>query len=285
MINSAALLDTNHRVCDLQFSQVLTFTASTSLLDPTKSLQYCLFMRNRRRQRLADTSGPLWQSRKFQTWGSTSISALVVIKGSFTTWYGIKDFATNIIDLLEKEGIPVIWTLKTHNKAGASAAPNLVDVLKLLVLQALRLNQTILTERNCALSAARFQSARTDKQWLDLLASALAGLPQIYVIVDTEVLSTKEVKPFAYSSWSSAFATVFQELTRRGFRTIVRVLLLAYNSSFLLDSRSSSLPNDVVISVNNNRRTGNAAKRSLPNRCRRGGGQITHAFRPIAIDH
>ena len=280
-INSAALLDTNQRVCDLQFSQILTFTASTSLHDPAKSLQYCLFRRNRRRQRLADTSGPIWQSPKLRTWGSASASALIVLKGSFTTRHGLKDFAAEIVDLLNQKAIPVIWTLKTQNEGESSATPNLVDVLKQLVLQALRINPTILTERACGLSAARFQSATTETQWLDLLASALAGLPQIYLIIDTEVLSTNAVQPFAVSSWTSSFAKVFQELAERGFRTVVRVLLVAYSSSFLLNSGSSSLSNDMVIAVDNRRHTGNAAKRTPSNRGRRGGRQAARAFLPV----
>lgn len=64
-------------------------------------------------------------------------------------------------------------------KTERSDVPSVVDVLKQLVLQALRIDQSMLNERACALSAARFQSARTEAQWFDLLGSVIPGFPRL----------------------------------------------------------------------------------------------------------
>jgi len=84
-INSRALIDINQRVCDLQFTQILTFTASTPLPEPEKSLQYCCYIRRRRRLRHIPEDRFIWQSPKLQTRGSSVISSLVIVKGPFAT--------------------------------------------------------------------------------------------------------------------------------------------------------------------------------------------------------
>lgn len=92
-----------------------------------------------------------------------------MVKGIFKSRSQIKDFCVNLIEIIREAEVPVLWVLKmadAHN-------PSTVDLLKSLMSQALRLNAINRTERSLALSCARFQSAMTEDNWIDLLDPSL----------------------------------------------------------------------------------------------------------------
>jgi hypothetical protein len=257
--NSRVFLDSARRICEIQFSQILTFTATTPLLSPEESFRYCQFLSNRRRRRVTIDANPPWRSRRLQEWASAKVCSLILVKGSYTTRHEAKDFATDIVGLLCKMKIPVIWTLSARADGNARwRSP--IDVLKQLVMQVLHINSSLLTEQSPALNAARFQSATTELQWFDLLASVLSGLPQIYIVVDVEVLSEE------FSSqilWPTAFLKLFDGIAKRS-KTIIKVVLISYGTSRYVPLSSSASLYDMTIRIDRDRCSSRKRQRFRP---------------------
>ena len=173
-------------------------------------------------------------------------SSLVIIKGNYISRFEVKDFCVSAINLLRDSKIPVLWALKTKEQ-GALEAPSVIDLLKDLVSQALRLNIALHNERSLALSCTQFQGAETEKNWFELLARVLAGLPQVYIIIDVEAVSPYFGGHDHTFSWPSAFLDFFQNMSEQGCKTLIKVVLVSYGSVASLemsrkDSRSVVIP-------------------------------------------
>lgn len=263
----AGILDTSKRVCEIQFSQIMTFTASSSLGDPDLALLFYASMRNIRRRQKSTDNSIFRNSKQLQTWGSNPHSSMVLVNGSFQTRHIARDFAVDIIDLLVEEKIPVIWALKP--KSDQLQEYTATDVLKQLVSQVLRLNHALLNERSASLNAARFQSARTEQDWFNLLGSVLAGLPQVCIIVDLEALGRRgDDQP----SWAYAFSVLFKELRSRQIPTVVKVAFMMYRTTPVAEF-SDNLDNIINIP----RKVPGKTKRSVympKNRAMRGARQM-----------
>jgi hypothetical protein len=222
----AGLLDTRKRVCEIQFSQILTFIATSSLASPELTRQFYISMRNRRRRQKGVQDDVLQRSAQLQAWGSDSHSSLVLVSGTFRTRHTARDFAADAIDLISSAKVPVVWAL---NSRGDEHQPySSIDVLKQLVLQVLQQNHKLLNERSAALNAARFQSATSEEEWFNLLGSVLDGLPQVYIIVDLGVLGRRIDDQYP---WPNAFARLVNELQARRINTVIKVALISYKPS------------------------------------------------------
>jgi hypothetical protein len=253
--NSRFFLDSRRRTCEIQFSQILTFTATTALPSPEESFLYRQFLSARRRLRTNAEINACWRSPKIQEWASARTSSLILIKGSCLTRHETKDFAADIVGLLRKMNIPVVWTLSAKAE-GNSGWRSPVDVLKQLVSQILHLNQALLNEQSVALNAVRFQSASTEIEWFELLSSVLPGLQQIYIVVDAEILSPEFSSQIA---WPAAFLKLFEDLAARSCKTIIKVVLISFGATPYFSSPSPL--EDVSIRIDRDRRRGSLAKR------------------------
>ena len=242
-INLESHLDTNRRVCEIQFSQILTFTASTTLLDPEESFRYSIAMSNRRRSRRINDSDPIWKSPKMQAWASARGSSLTMIKGNSATRHQAKDFAADMVHLLRTTNTPTVWVLNTSRET-SSTAPTTIDVLKQITLQVLKINSTLLDERSLSLNAARFQSACSESDWFNLLSSALTGLPLIYIVIDIDTVTS--TLPYKFC-WLAAFYRLFEDLSTRGIFTPIKVILISYGAVPLVFSGVSSEKMDECI--------------------------------------
>lgn len=127
-----------------------------------------------------------------------------------------------MIDLITKADVPVVWAL--HPTFDSSVQLTSVDVLKHITLQVLRLNHTMLTEQAITLSAARFQSTVTESGWFSLLGSALEGLPQLYIIIDLEVLDKFDMTG---GTWLEEFSRLFNDMSARHIRTILKIAFVS----------------------------------------------------------
>jgi hypothetical protein len=156
-----------------------------------------------------------------------------------------------MVALLRQLGIPVIWTLNAKiSDDGGWRSP--VDVLKQLAFQILQLN-ALLKQQPIQLNPVRFQSATTESDWFELLGLILAGLPQIHIIVDAEVLSRE------FSSklfWPGAFLNLFEELARRGSGAVVKVILISFGASPYMSSEGFDFLENVTIKIDKERRAG-----------------------------
>jgi hypothetical protein len=190
-------------------------------------------MRDHRRKRtLGGTSqnanaNLLTSLPRLQSWAGSASSSLVLVRGTFTTRHQARDFAINTVDLALGSKVPTVWVLNP-TKDARYRDPQIIDLLKQLVSQVLRLNHTMLDERSLSLSAARFQSATTEQEWFDLLGSVLAGLDRLYVVIDVECLLPLEDSGTVAFSFLESFQRLFGELEARGSKTVVKVVLVNY---------------------------------------------------------
>jgi hypothetical protein len=153
--------------------------------------------------------------------------------------------------------IQVVWSLSAKAE-GTVGWRSPVDVLKQLCLQVLQLNHSLLNEQSPILNAARFQSARTEFDWFELLGSVLEGLPQIYIVVDAEVLS----KEFSSQiSWPEAFLQLFKRLQETFCKTIVKVVLVSLGHTPYLELPFASPLEKMTIMVKSGRRSGPVVRR------------------------
>lgn len=229
---SGAFLDTNERLTDLQLSNVLEFVSNVPLIEPSKAFRWCLTMQKRRLQKSGSAPANYsWLTNDLQQWSNFPACSLIIIRGGFRSRFQVKDVATNLVQLLQEAGLPVIWALKTIDEDPDNPnQPTVMELLKYLVSQALRLPQTHPKESVMSNACAKFKRATTESEWISILASSLAGIPEVFIVFDVEVLNFANAGLEA-DFWPSAFNRMFDELASRGCKTRLRVFLVSYGST------------------------------------------------------
>lgn len=219
-IQHSGLIDTNRRVCEIQFSLLMSFTSASPFSTPEFSRNYYTVRRNCNRRRGLDNNKVVQDSLQLRAWSSGKESSQLGICGSFNTRQTVRDFAADMIDLITEAQVPVLWALNIpHSELQYSPE----DIIKYIISQVLRKNHTLLNERSAALNAARYQSATTVDDWVALLGKVLEGLPHAYLIIDVDFLQNSEG---TVTSWTQLFQRLFEGLEARGARTILKVALL-----------------------------------------------------------
>lgn len=162
---------------------------------------------------------------------------MVMIRGTFSNQTTVKDFLTDAIVCIRASNVPVVWAIKTLGSTDSRMT--LVDLLRYLTCQILKL-QRMPTESAMSLECAKFQSARGEHEWFNLLAASLANLKHVYIIMDLELLSQKLENVSDNFELSAAFWGLFGELGRRSPNTVVKVMLVSYGSNVFntFDERS-----------------------------------------------
>ena len=243
----AGQLDTNQRVFDLQLSNMLTFTTGSPILDPEISYRYGLLKRNRHKLRLGRPPN-FWQSPKLKLWTDSDASALVIVTGPYSLREKAQDFGINVIEAVKPTPTPVLWVLPNHNQS-ITGGITTVDILKSLVQQAMRLNKVFQSERACALSCARIQSAVQESEWFDILGSALAGLRQVYVVFDIGTLGRTVLALSDEFSWPLAFISLFQTLASRASQTVLKIVLIGYGETQFLQMPGIDAPQEFFVNI------------------------------------
>jgi hypothetical protein len=222
-LNMAGALDTNRRVCEIQFSQIMTFMEVISMPSPRDArirLQATRKMR-RRVKSLTTLRQPIWSSPALQDWADAKESATINICGSYATKTPARDFAIDAIDFIEESQVPIIWALNVDGQQCATVS--LTEVLKHLILQVLQINHTMLTEQSLALNAAQFQSATTLADWIKIFAAVLRGIPHVYIVIDAEV-----TKDQYEAQWPQVFELLFDELKKQRIDSVVKCAVVWY---------------------------------------------------------
>lgn len=237
-IQSNTMLDTNQRVSDLQISQILTHLSNVPLDDPLKSFQHHLFFRKRRAQgtSLSAATNPFWLSSRFQSLFSTEDSALALMKGNFATRQVLQDFCVDVIEHLRSSNIPTLWALKkTATPNNEQAQFSIVDLLKYLIVQALKLNESLKTENTMAWRCAQFQRASSAAELFQLLLAALEGLGrQAYLVIDLETIE-EALQSLDGFNIVSAFLHSFN--TSQLSNTRLKIIIIRYRATEIqLDS-------------------------------------------------
>ena len=228
-VNSSAHLDTNQLLSDLHLSQIMDATSSGERLNAAQSLRSVAHMVYKHVLSVSArcSAHPFWLEEKFTSWKSTPVSSLIMIRGASHNRFEIRNFCVKSIYLLQKALMPAVWVLKrTESRHQETDSP--VDLLKALISQVMRINIAIRRESIFALSCAKFRTAENEDEWFELLGSVLAGLPQICIIIDVEIFCLRDQQ--SAQRWPSAFMDIFEKMSQRGIKTVVKVILVSYGS-------------------------------------------------------
>lgn len=240
-------LDTNQRLTDLQFAQIMSALSQVALGDPIKMLQYHRSLQ--RRRSLTTTrymSNRFWLSPKLQLWSDSQNSSISIIKGNYLSRFTLRDFCVDVVNQLRTSSVPFLLAMRTAIESSTSTNISTVDLLKSLVRQALQVHQGIKTEKGMALSCARFQTAVTEAEWFQLLESILAEMAyEVYLVIDIEILD-QDLDPLDGFSLLSAFTQFFSSLSSRGILARVKVLFVSYGSSLPFYLSEDDFTNFVV---------------------------------------
>lgn len=272
-IQSSSMLDTNQRVSDLQISQILTHLSNVSLEDPLKSLQHHLFFRKRRAQgtNLSAVTNPFWLSSRFQSLFSTEDSALALMKGNFATRQVLQDFCVDVIEHLRSSNIPTLWALKkvaTPNNEQTQFS--IMDLLKYLIVQALKLNESLKTEKTMAWRCAQFQRATSAAELFQLLLVALEGLGrQTYLVIDMETIE-ESLQSLDGFNIVSAFLQSFNASQSPKIRLKTIIIRYRANSSEMQLDSDAALAIVPVRAVGRGRQQGKEIRQKVKTAVRRG---------------
>lgn len=226
-VNAPLILNTHRNTCEIQLTQMLSFTSSTSLPNPETTLRYCRNVRQRRiKSRQSSGSvriGSLSNEAYLFSWASNLDPSLLVLKGSPSTRDNTKDFATGIVELFISMNLPVIWAFRNQGCL-ESGEDKFIQILKHLTWQALQLDTSISQAISPSFNATLLHVTRTEADWFNILKLIFARLPRVFIVIDTELLST--------STTASASFAMFYSRMRRFIDlckpTIVKVMLASY---------------------------------------------------------
>ncbi len=288
--------NTNTALTDLQFSSILNSLTNLPLDDPDKVLQQATFLRNRAAFRRKTVSDAFWLHPRFQAWSQNPSSDLIMVQGTFAGRSAMRASLVDAIDTIRQANATALWALKTSDSAASpSSALSSVELLKYLTAQALRFTGppgTTTSERTLALSAARFQTARGEREWVGLLAGSLAGLGKnkqpVFIIVDAELLGREAGTYMAQNNGSSSVINnrfmlpeslreLFAQLEARAPGVVVKVLLASYGSP-LFGAAGEASRKDVLLAGRPSPQRLGAAGRAGREGLGAGRGQLRRGF-------
>jgi hypothetical protein len=136
-----------------------------------------------------------------------------------------------VIEQLQDAKVPVPFVLKVPNDdCGSAGRVSVIDVLKYLIEQAIRVSQDGQTEKSMSLTYANISEASTEKEWLQILGRILGELDgQVCIIFDVRV-PNRRLEDSSSFSWILAFEKIYRNLAAQRCEIILRVLLVSYGS-------------------------------------------------------
>ena len=181
------------------------------------SLSFCQSIRNRRRRQIILSPPDINQLRNFSEKKHSSFLFADNLIGSVA-----KDFLVGLIGLIRDANCSVIWALRSSvfwNKE-----LTFIDILKILVLQALQINKDALSDPQNRINAAHFRGAVDEKDWINLLNQALNGISVVYIITDAELLSY--IPDFSRSAATDCLEMFLKKITNPIVKIVVPTLAI-----------------------------------------------------------
>ena len=172
-------------------AQILVLPSIKSLPMASQNLAYQIAVRNRDRARGIMTQGHPHLLPALQNW-ATQGSDLLLIEGKKDS-KGPKYLATDIIEEISRGSMPIMWALSEGHAKDKTTS--LVDILRLLTLQALKIPRTSLNE-HMLITPAEIEGAVKSEDWLSLLQRALRGLKEAFIIIDTDILRGGAIRDY-----------------------------------------------------------------------------------------
>jgi hypothetical protein len=144
------------------------------------SLGYCRSLRDKRRAR-----PPLRipEIAVLERWALDPSLAMLLMKSSSVE--AEKDFLVDLVNLIKKSRLPVLWVLRYSGYWKSRIT--CIDILRTLLVQALEINPNAL-KGPAPIDILILRKATDENDWFQILNRALQGIPQVYIVVDAEML-------------------------------------------------------------------------------------------------
>jgi hypothetical protein len=202
-------------VSNIQITQILSLPFMAGLPTSGESLGYCQSLHLRR----THLGKPILKDpTQVQNWSSEPHTSFLFFDCG--TGQIAKDFVLNVVNLIREAQSPAIWALRFADfwKKDVST----VDILKILLLQALQINPAALTSGSHPMTMIHFREAVNEEDWRALLARAMNGIQKVYIILDSDLLShaTKNNRYLA-TRWLGAFSNL-------ATKTVLKVFVSAF---------------------------------------------------------
>ena len=201
-------------ISTVQLNQILSAPFMSDLPTSGESFGYCSSLKRRRQQRAHLSPN---EANLLRICASDPEISIVIMQTPSQPL--AKDFIVDLISLIRASQVPVIWALRFPNFWDRTF--DLVDILRLLVLQALDLNPATLASDH-PLTLSHLRAAASQTEWLQILDRALYGLKEIYIVVDPDLLNfTASHNAYKATRWIEA-------LPRMISNTSVKVITSAF---------------------------------------------------------
>lgn len=193
------------------------------------------------------------------------------MKGNFATRQVLQDFCVDVIEHLRSSNIPTLWALKkvaTPNNEQTQFS--IMDLLKYLIVQALKLNESLKTEKTMAWRCAQFQRATSAAELFQLLLVALEGLGrQTYLVIDMETIE-ESLQSLDGFNIVSAFLQSFNASQSPKIRLKTIIIRYRANSSEMQLDSDAALAIVPVRAVGRGRQQGKEIRQKVKTAVRRG---------------
>ncbi|KAF4542891.1 hypothetical protein BFW01_g4810 [Lasiodiplodia theobromae] len=245
----------------VQVTQILNGTEHSQFPSPVESLRFCQAVRRKRIGQFELNRTALLP--RLQAWSAAESSSLIAIAGAAPTRFQTKDLATELVDLISAANKPVIWVLNGRQPPSINKELTHINLLRQLTNQLVKLNnERMIAHVSANFNAPRVASARCEADWLGILKECLTGLPEVYLVVDMEILG----KPSDENadSWLEFFR-LLETLVSSVQGVALKVAVLSFRQNFIRSVSMGSSPASIVSLRGANARGGGpGVKRSQP---------------------
>lgn len=166
----------------IQLTQLLSAPFMDKFPTSGACLRYCQTLRRRNRNAQTTIVPDL---STLNQWASQPGSTCLVTESASNQ--AAKNFLLDIISVIRSSPHPILWALRFEHYWENSIST--IDILRILVLQALQLNPAALDQGAHTITAINLREAVDEKDWLLLLARSLISVPRIYIVIDSQLLT------------------------------------------------------------------------------------------------
>lgn len=159
--------------------------------------------------------------------------------------YG-KTLLLSLLQQIQKAGRPIIWALRFAGYLDRT--PCIEDILRILVLHALEINSNALALREFPITLASLRAASSQEDWLSILNRSLAGLDDVYIVIDPDLLS------FAAEDNTCTAADLLLALKRNITSVRLKIIVSSFGINKRYFTQNSAAGSWTAIRTNDERR-------------------------------
>ncbi len=193
-----------------------------NMFDPNQALKLSAVMRDRDRARGGSVFPGAWTSTHLRDWISSPESALLQLRGSVLRAGQPRDLASDLIQLLQATGMPVVWYLNSTSSPGR-ACISIIDIFRSLIEQSINQHERGQDSQPWRLSEGHFENCKTEEDWQRLFVAVLSHLSKLVIVIDAHQDASGDVLAVTNKFWN--------DMKTQNVATVVKVLVLTYGTA------------------------------------------------------